>query len=159
MESRAEPAGSVGLVDALVQLSFAIQDILTRASASHHLSVSQLRLIGILRDRTPPMTAIADHLGLDRSSVTGLVDRGEQRGLVSRTVSSEDARVTLVSLTPLGFDVGSRIAAAVTTEIEALVRRVPGADREHVVRFASAVLDARVEEVATVTGRTPPHWR
>src|SRR3984957_14601767 len=87
------------LVDSLVQLSFAVHDALTRVSAEHELSVTQLRLLGILRDRTPPMTALAQHLRLDPSSVTGLVSRAEQRGLVSRTAAPHDGRVTIVSAT------------------------------------------------------------
>ena len=142
----AEPdtARTSDLVDALVQLSFAVQEVLARASAQHNLSVTQLRLLGILRDRTPPMTAIADHLGLDRSSVTGLVDRAERRGLVARTTSAHDARVTIVSATATGLDVARQLAATVTTDIEALVRHVPRAERNRIVRVAIAVLGAPV---------------
>ncbi len=131
------------LVDALVQLSFAIQDALARASAEYNLSVTQLRLLAILRDRTPPMTAIAEHLGLDRSSVTGLVGRAEQRGLVKRTASTLDARVTIVSATARGRSVGRQLAAMVTTEIDALVGQVPKAERDSIVRLADSVLGTR----------------
>jgi DNA-binding MarR family transcriptional regulator len=141
------------LVDSLVQLSFAVQAVLARASAEYNLSVTQLRLLGILRDRTPPMTAIADHLGLDRSSVTGLVDRAERRGLVSRTTSAQDARVTIVRVTSTGLEVGRRLAAMVTNEIEALVGQVQGTDRDCIVRVASSVLDAGVERGAAMTAR------
>jgi DNA-binding MarR family transcriptional regulator len=88
------------------------------------------------------MTAIADHLGLDRSSVTGLVDRAERRGLVSRTTSSQDARVTIVTATSTGLKMGRHLAAMITTEIEALVRHVPRSERACIVRVATSVLDA-----------------
>jgi DNA-binding MarR family transcriptional regulator len=140
MAAQPETAPTSELVDSLVQLSFAVQEILTRASAAYDLSLTQLRLLGILRDRRPPMTAIAERLGLDRSSVTGLVDRAEQRGLVSRTTSTQDARVTIVNATSRGLDVSRRIAAMVTTEIEALMEPVPASDRDCVVRVARAVL-------------------
>jgi DNA-binding MarR family transcriptional regulator len=133
------------LVDSLVQLSFAVHDVLTRASAEFNLSVTQLRLLGILRDRTPPMTAIAEHLGLDRSSVTGLIDRAERKGLVSRAISTHDARVTIVSITSAGSDVGSKLAAMVTTEIKTLVGPVPRTERDCIVRVATSILDAQVE--------------
>ncbi len=141
------------LVDCLVQLSFVVHDVLARASAEHDLSVTQLRLLGILRDRTPPMTAIADHLGLDRSSVTGLVDRAERRGLVSRSTSTQDARVTIVSATPTGLAVGRQLAAMVTAEIEALVGHVPRTGRECIVRVAVSVLDAQAERRLATTPR------
>ncbi|MCU1513325.1 MAG: transcriptional regulator, MarR family, partial [Microbacteriaceae bacterium] len=66
-------------IDAVVQVSFAVQLALTRIAAEHDLSVTQLRMLGILRDRTPSMAAIADFLELDRSSVSGLIDRAERR--------------------------------------------------------------------------------
>ncbi len=131
------------LVDALVQLTFAVHEILTRAVAPVGLSVSQLRLLGILRDRTPPMTAIAEHLGLDRSSVTGLVDRAERRGLVVRIPSDEDARVTLVRVTEAGAELVGQLAAVVVTEIEALVEPVGTGDRDAVVRAAGMALGGR----------------
>jgi DNA-binding MarR family transcriptional regulator len=134
------------LVDGLVQLSFAVQDVLNRISAEFDLSVTQLRLLGILRDRTPPMAAIAQHLGLDPSSVTGLVDRAERRGLVSRAASTHDARVTIVGATAKGLDVASQLAGKVTEEIESMMQTVPTRERNAIVRVATAVLDSGVEQ-------------
>ena len=138
------------LVDSLVQLSFAVHGMLVRVAAQHDLSVTQLRLLGILRDRTPPMTGIADHLGLDRSSITGLVDRAERRGLVSRAMSAQDARVTIVSATPAGLALVRLVAAAVTAEIESLTAHVPRADRECIVRVARSVVGAPFEQGDTL---------
>lgn len=145
MAAKPDTAQTSELVDSLVQLSFAIQDVLARVSADHNLSVTQLRLLGILRDRTPPMTAIAEHLGLDRSSITGLVGRAERRGLVSRTVSKHDARVTIVSATSRGLYVGRQLAAKVTSEIESLVGHVPKTERDCMVRVAESVLDVALD--------------
>lgn len=144
MVSKPDTARTSELVDSLVQLSFAIQEVLTRVSAERNLSVTQLRLLGILRDRTPPMTAIAEHLGLDRSSITGLVGRAERRGLVSRTVSKHDARVTIVSATSKGLLVGRQVAAKVTSEIESLVGHVPKTERDCLVRVAESVLNTEI---------------
>jgi MarR family transcriptional regulator, lower aerobic nicotinate degradation pathway regulator len=49
------------------------------------MSVTQLRMLGILRDREPAMLDLASHLKLENSSVIGLINRGEKRGLVERT--------------------------------------------------------------------------
>jgi len=136
-------AQNPALRDALVELSFAVGDVLTRAAAPHHLSVTQLRLLGILTDRIPAMTAIAEHLGLDRSSVTGLVARAEQRGLVTRTTSADDARVTLVAITIEGRRLIGRIGVTVAAELEALMAPASAADRDRVVKVVTAVLGAR----------------
>jgi DNA-binding MarR family transcriptional regulator len=138
-----EDAPTGDLVDALVQLTFAVHGVLVRVAAEFDLSVTQLRLLGIIRDRTPPMTAIAEHLGLDRSSVSGLVDRAEQRGLVVRTPSAYDARVITVSPTAKGFSIGQDLAARVTLEIGALVGQLPKSDQDCIIRLATLV-DAEV---------------
>jgi DNA-binding MarR family transcriptional regulator len=143
-----EPAAAITspAVDALVQLSFAVQLVLTRAAADHDLSVTQLRLLGILRDRTPTMAEIADYLELDRSSVSGLVDRAEARELVSRRTADHDARVTLVELTPRGLSLGARIAATVSWELDALLAAGTAADRASIEKLAAALAETRAAE-------------
>jgi DNA-binding MarR family transcriptional regulator len=143
MTTESPRAATTPVVDALVQLSFAVLGVLNRSSAEHDLSVTQLRLMGILRDRNPSMAELADFLRLDRSSVSGLIDRAERRGLVTRTTSPQDARVTIISLTPAGMEVGERVAATVNTRIEHLVESVAASERPRIVRLAAAITSSR----------------
>src|SRR3984957_5119406 len=92
----------LGPVDGLAQLSFAIMGALERRAAEHDLSLPATRLLGVLRDREPTMNELARLLQLDKSSVTGLVDRAERRGLVTRVPSAADRRAVLVTLTDEG---------------------------------------------------------
>jgi DNA-binding MarR family transcriptional regulator len=73
----------LGIVDALAQLTFLVQGTLARRAAEYELSIIQMRLLGVLRDRTPAMNDLAKILELDKSSLTGLVDRAERRGLAT----------------------------------------------------------------------------
>lgn len=102
-----------GLVDALVQAAFLVMGVLTRVAAEHELSLTQLRVLGVLRDRRPRMAQLAEHLGLDKSSVSGLIERAERRGLVERLPSAEDARATEVAIT----GAGRRLAAVGAEQI------------------------------------------
>src|SRR5664279_3582354 len=61
----------LGFVDGLVQLSFQVQSVIAQTAARHDLTVPQVRLLGILRDREPGMLQLARHLGLDKSSWSG----------------------------------------------------------------------------------------
>ena len=128
-----------GAVDAVVQLSFTVQSMLTRVAAEHDLSVTQLRLFGILRDRRPSMAAIAEHLDVDRSSVSGLVDRAERRGLVARRTADHDARVTTVELTAAGAALASAVEQVIQKRMDALLARVPAADRAGLFRIAEGI--------------------
>src|SRR5580700_11244647 len=104
--------GQLGVVDALAQLSFIVQGALGRIAAEHDLSIVQTRLLGVLRDRSPGMNELARYLELDKSSITGLVDRAEQRGLVRRKASSSDRRAIDVTITPAGRRMIARVEAA-----------------------------------------------
>ena len=111
------------LLDGLVRTSFAVIAMLTQVAAAHDLSLTQLRMLAILRDREPKMTELADYLGLDRSSVSGLIDRAEARGLVRRAASPEDGRAVHVSLTADA----RRLAPVITAEVNELMMPLTGA--------------------------------
>jgi DNA-binding MarR family transcriptional regulator len=91
------------LISALVRASFATTAVLSRVAAEHDLSLTQLRVLAILRDRRVRMSELADYLGLDKSTISGLVDRAEKRGLLQRAPSPADGRATDVFLTPEGM--------------------------------------------------------
>ena len=80
-----------GLVDALVQAAFVTMAVLNKVGADNDLSLTQLRVLAILRDRRLRMTALADYLGLEKSTMTGLVDRAEKRGLLERAPTQATA--------------------------------------------------------------------
>jgi DNA-binding MarR family transcriptional regulator len=130
---------SLTVVDAAAQLSFAVLEVLTRVAATENLSVTQLRVLGILRDRTPTMADLADRLGLDRSSVTGLVDRAERRGLVRRAASASDARSTVVAMTDEGRTVGARLEALYVAAVSDLLAHADDADRAALVRLTASM--------------------
>ena len=65
-------------------MSFALMAVLTEVAAEHDLSLTQLRVLGILRDREPTMADLATFTGLERSTISGLIDRAAQRGLVDQ---------------------------------------------------------------------------
>lgn len=133
-------APDLGLVDALVQLSFAVQAALGTVAAEHDLSVIQLRLLGALRGREPGMLAIAHALNLEKSSVTGLVDRAERRGLVERFASDRDGRAVHVRLTARGRRLAPQIAAEVGRQVDALAAGLPAKDRAALSRIASRLV-------------------
>src|SRR3954469_4308716 len=92
----------VSELDAVVQLSFAVQHALGELAAEHDLSLTQFRLLAILRDREPAMLDLARHLKLEKSSVSGLIDRAQRRGLVERFPGEGDGRAVYVRLTSAG---------------------------------------------------------
>lgn len=135
--------GPLNTVDALVQLSFLIHRIVSAAGAEHELSVIQIRLLGILRDRRAGMVELGRHLGLDKSSMTGLVGRAEKRGLVERTPSPYDGRAVLVTLTPDGRRLAGQCADEIGRRVGALTDGLPTDRRAQLTELAASLLPAR----------------
>ncbi|MGY4977998.1 MarR family winged helix-turn-helix transcriptional regulator [Streptomyces sp. 900105755] len=131
----------LGLVDGLAQLSFLVQGALGKVAAEHGLSVIQLRLLGVLRDRTPGMQELAHHLGLDKSSMTGLVDRAERRDLVRRTPAPHDRRSFLVSITPQGQQLARQCQDLADRQIRELAAHLTDDQRARLSLLASAVVN------------------
>jgi MarR family transcriptional regulator, lower aerobic nicotinate degradation pathway regulator len=140
MPAAADPDDDLRFTDALVQLSFAVQGILAEAGAREGLSLPQLRLLGILRDRELKMQQIATFLGLEKSSVTGLVDRAERRGLLARGTSDDDGRAVTVTLSTDGQRVARRVRAAVTRGLKELASRLTEAQQQRLTRTAEQLL-------------------
>jgi DNA-binding MarR family transcriptional regulator len=150
-----EPGGEpdLGIVDALVQLSFLIQGTLTRYAAAHDLSLVQTRLLGVLRDREPTMQGLSKLLNLDKSSVTGLVDRAEHRGLVRRTPADDDRRMIRVSLAPPGRRLVGTVAEAVATDIRSATASLSEEEQRQLSVLATRVV---YEQWASASRQDPP---
>ena len=140
--ARRHEATGLTLPDALAQLSFAVQGAIGRVADLHDLSLVQIRLLGILRDRTPAMLAVATVLNLDKSSVTGLVDRAERRGLVRRSTSPEDGRTVRVALTARGRQLARKLTKQVDRELARLVEGLAETDRQALLTIAGQIVAA-----------------
>jgi DNA-binding MarR family transcriptional regulator len=139
----ADRAETVSLTDALVELSFVIQATLARLAGEYEVSLTQVRLLGILRDREPGIVELAQVLNLDKSSVSGLVDRAQRRGLVERASShAADGRAIRVVLTVDGRGMVDRFAERVSAEIAELVRGFSPAQRERFATQAARIVTA-----------------
>lgn len=137
-----EPATADELVDALVQTSFLVMGVLTKVAAEHDLSLTQLRVLGVLRDRRPRMAQLAAHLGLDKSSVSGLIERAERRGLVERAPSPDDARATEVVITEAGLALATRGAEQVRVALEPHLARLSASARRRLPADLAGLLVA-----------------
>jgi DNA-binding MarR family transcriptional regulator len=138
----AAPQPELDPVDGLAQLSFVITGLLERRAAEHDLSMPATRLLGVLRDREPTMQELARLLELDKSSVTGLVDRAERRGLVARVPSPADKRAVLVRLTGEGRALVSAAGDRFAADVTALLGRLAAKDRATLSRLVSRLLVA-----------------
>ncbi len=116
------------------RLSQMFIDITDKAKADFAEIVATLGLPvhlarAVLMLTTPaPMRDLADRLACDRSYITNLADKLEERGLVTR-VPGEDRRFKLLQLTPAGEKLRNQISEAVA-ERALVLRRLSGPERK-----------------------------
>ena len=151
----AVPEPKLTLPDGLAQLSFAVQSAIGRVADLHDLSLVQIRLLGILRDREPGMLALATFLNLDKSSVTGLVDRAARRGLVERVADPGDGRAVRVRLTKEGRALAARGAEEVGDELLAATADLTEPQRRQLSTLLSRIASPVARRADSGTVRSP----
>jgi DNA-binding MarR family transcriptional regulator len=113
---------------ALGRLRVALEDAYLRASRELGLTPQQAELL--CAALSPAAVGdLATALRCDRSNVSRLVDRGSARGLLRRRGHEEDARITVVELTPAGESLARRFIAALEAQSSEL-RAGWSADRQ-----------------------------
>ena len=128
------------LRDALVQVSFALMAVLTEVAADHDLSLTQLRVLGILRDREPTMADLAVFTGLERSTISGLIDRAAQRGLVAKTADARDGRSVRVTLTEQARLLAPQITAQISDQIKPLITALNAGEQRRLTALLTKAL-------------------
>ena len=150
------PAEDHDTVDAVVQLSFSIQALLGEIAAEHELSMTQFRLLAILRDREPAMLDLARHLNLEKSSVTGLIDRAQRRGLVERAPAPHDGRGIHVRLTAEGRRLTEQVAPQAYEALSRLLDALPARDRARLSTLAGTVVRHHAARLASISTPCAP---
>jgi MarR family transcriptional regulator, lower aerobic nicotinate degradation pathway regulator len=130
------------LRDTLVRTSFALMAALTEVAAEHDLSLTQLRVLGILRDREPTMADLATYTGLERSTMSGLIDRATQRGLVAKIPDPTDGRSVRVRLTSQARPLERQITASVSERVTPLLENLSGSEQKRLTALLTKVLEA-----------------
>ncbi|KQO62702.1 MarR family winged helix-turn-helix transcriptional regulator [Curtobacterium sp. Leaf261] len=128
------------LPELLARLSFEVIGRLTRLSAEEDMSLTQLRMLAILRDRQLRMAELAAALGTDRSSTSGLIGRAERRGLVVREPAVGDGRGFTVALSAQGHAFAAEVEERTFATLEPLLRDLPTADRDRLAAFLGRIV-------------------
>jgi DNA-binding MarR family transcriptional regulator len=131
----------LGVVAGLVRASFLV-------NAVYAESAREYGLLCVLMGRPYGMGDLGATLGLEKSSLTGLVDRAVRRELVRREPDPDDRRAVQVVLTVDGRDLAEDFYAATCRRVDDLAGGLPAADREKLAALLGRVV--RENEVPTV---------
>jgi DNA-binding MarR family transcriptional regulator len=131
---------TIGPATGLVRLTFLVQSLYAEVGRGCDLTAAQAQMLCSLTDRSVGMAELSGLLGLERSSLTGLVDRAEQRGLVGREADPHDRRAVKVTLTPAGADAVHRFHDQLTSRLELLLDGLPTTERDRFARTLSRLV-------------------
>lgn len=126
---------------ALGRLRVALQDTYESASRELGLTPQQAELLCAAM-RPAAVGDLANLLRCDRSNISRLVDRAARRGLVERRVGDQDARVSMIQLTPEGQQVAMRFLELLEAQLGPLVSVWTIRRQELAVDLVNEVADA-----------------
>ncbi|MBW8487028.1 MarR family transcriptional regulator [Actinomadura sp. PM05-2] len=132
----------MGIAVALVRSSFLVDAVYAAAAREHGLTPQQGQLLCVLMPGARGMGELGAMLGLAKSSLTGLVDRTSERGLVRRAACPGDARTVRAELTAKGARVAEEFYAATSRRVEELSATLDLADREVLAELLARVVTA-----------------
>lgn len=115
--------------DRLIYLVFLAQQLLrnyltsTLQAEGIRITPSQTGILFLLKQQDGrTMTELSQSLGADNSSMTGLIDRLEKSGFVTRQANPNDRRALRIQITPEGIgeiDKAKKVIRRVNEEIKA----------------------------------------
>jgi DNA-binding MarR family transcriptional regulator len=112
------------------------------------LQRQQFWVLGALAHGTRRMSDLAEDTQTSQASLTGIVDRLEEHGLVQRVRSADDRRVIEVALTQAGREEMKLAHAAMLQRLEAVLAPLDDQERREFARLVGVVV-ARAGETGT----------
>jgi DNA-binding MarR family transcriptional regulator len=100
-----------------------------------------------------PMSRLAGMIDVSLSNATGLIDRMEERGFVSRVRVPDDRRVVLVTITDAGRKLLDDIEILRAETLRTVLDRLDPDQLDGIARATADLRDA-LTEVASVPGTT-----
>ncbi|MCF8063045.1 MAG: MarR family transcriptional regulator [Deltaproteobacteria bacterium] len=117
----------------------------------HQVSAAQLNCLLALYENGPLSSSqIARHIFVKPSTVTGIIDRLEQKGLARRTRQSTDRRVITIELTEFGERLAENAPPPIQQKIMDGLRRLSADETEtilHGLQRLTQMLDVQDLEV------------
>ncbi|MEU6883024.1 MarR family transcriptional regulator [Streptomyces sp. NPDC046712] len=143
----------MGVVAALVRSSFLVNAVYADSGREYGLTPQQGQLLCVLMPQPYGMSELGGMLGLAKSSLTGLVDRTSQRGLVRREPDPEDGRAVRVALTEEGARLADEFYTETCRRLELLPAGLDAAERDRLAQLLGrVVLDNKVPTVFVEPG-------
>ncbi|GLW72322.1 MarR family transcriptional regulator [Kitasatospora phosalacinea] len=129
------------VVDLMARLVGLFHREYEEAAAARSLTGAQAKVLALLRRGPMPMRHIAQTLACEPSNITGIVDRLEGRGFVTRESDPQDRRVKLVVATDAGRSASAELRESLNFAREPLAA-LEGEERAQLRDLLRRMLDS-----------------
>lgn len=132
-----------GLAEVLVGLSHHVLHLFAEVGRANKLSQQQAEMICavVVRGKIG-MTELGRQLHLEKTNLSNLLERAEQRGLAIRSRDPNNRRITWVELTDPGTRLALQAHAEVTSRLDQLINQVPATDQRHLTGVVRQMMSA-----------------
>ncbi|MFI6734197.1 MarR family winged helix-turn-helix transcriptional regulator [Nonomuraea sp. NPDC050451] len=130
------------LVETLIGVFMEIDGLFSTASRRLGLTPQQAQLLCFAQHLQPSFGELATLLHCDKTNITGLVDRLQRRGLLTRQPDPNDRRMTRVHLTPQGEAVTGQFRQVINTTLTTRFSAWPSTQRDSLVHLLQSATTA-----------------
>jgi DNA-binding MarR family transcriptional regulator len=100
--------------------------------------------------------ALADHAGVTRATMTGLLDTLEKDGIIRRSPDAQDRRTVLVSLTPAGVALAERVLPKYFECVARIMSPLNKTERKQLVGLLQKIQLGLSSEASESTSKAAP---
>ena len=128
------------IVEAIIYLYTESRRLTKGFAAQFGLTGPQLTVVKLLDSLGDmSLSELSERIRAQNSTVTGIIDRMEREGLVSRARSKEDRRVVHIRLTPKGRELAARIPLEPMEMLRAALDALGPSDARDLLRILTKV--------------------
>lgn len=131
------------LIRRLHQISTQVFSTRLQAAGMDLTSVQFAALDAILAQPGIDQAGVASAIAYDRATIGGVIDRLEQKGYVTRTISQTDRRAREVRPTPKGAQAFAKVLPVVTALQDDILTGLDASERATLLRLARKVIDTQ----------------
>ena len=126
----------------LIRRAHQIHDMLfAQETAGYDITSPQLAALQAIAHRPGlEQTALPEIIAYDSSTIGGLIDRLEAKGLVQRTIGKHDRRKRELTLTPRGQKLLARVLVPASRVSDRLLESLDASEREQLIDLLQRVV-------------------
>jgi len=113
-----------------------------KLAAEHSITGPQLMCLhSVVKEGPLPLSGLSKRYSLSPSTVTGIVDRLESKGLVARMRTDPDRRKVLLTATDAGSALVSKAPSPLHDKLTAAIKGLPDAEQAAIANTLERIVD------------------